>query len=444
MNSSMWSKAVKGAPVSLIIEIFKHRLFRGGVTYFFATIIGSAIPMLLLPVLTRYLTPMEYGTLAIFQVIVSLLVILIGIDTHAAVGVVYFQKSGNEIRSYIGNILLVIVACFVMFLFIAVFFHRHIAQTLNIPPYLIFISLFVAFFTAITNVGLMMWQVTHNSKFYALYQVSMSLFNALSSILLVVIFHMGLKGRIFGISSAAIVFGFISMYILFRNFRMNFKIKKEFIKDIFIFSLPLVPHEISGWIMSGTDKIFLNNFVGLKMTGIYSVGYQIGMILGLVTAAFNRAWGPYLFQALSTITYSKKIKIVKVTYLYFIVILLLAFLLSMVSPIIIQILVNKNFQASNEFVIWIALGAAAMGMYYMVVNYLFFVKKTHILALATFISALVNIGLNYSLIKMYGAMGAAKANAISSFFTFFLVWLLSAKYYPMPWFSWSKIKSIGA
>jgi Membrane protein involved in the export of O-antigen and teichoic acid len=427
-------------PVSLIIGIFKHKLFKGGATYFVSTVINSAISILLLPLLTRYLTPAEYGVLAMFQVIVSLLVIFIGIDMHAAVGVVYFQKSKDEIKSYIGNVLLVVCTCFVIFQCIAIFIHRHIAHTLNIPPYLIFMASTVAFFTVITSVSLTIWQVTHNSKYYALYQILMSLFNAFFSILLVVVCKMGLMGRVFGITLIAVVFGFISIYILLHNFKVQFKIKMVFIKDALMFSLPLIPHELSGWIMSAIDKVFLNNFNGLKVTGIYSVGYQIGMIIGLITASFNRAWSPYLFQMLSTITAAKKIKIVNFTYLYFVVILALSLLLGLASPFIIKFLLNKDFQASHEFVIWIALGAAATGMYYMVASYLLFARKTHILALTTLISALVNIGLNYFLIKAYGAMGAAKANTISCFFTFFLVWMLSAKFYPMPWFPHNKIK----
>lgn len=76
---------------------------------------------------------------------------------------------------------------------------------------------------------------------------------------------------------------------------------------------------------------------------------------------------------------------------------------------------------------------------FMVVNYIFYVKKTYILAWITFLSAAINIVLNYFLIRANGAIGAAQATAITFFVSFILTWILSAKVYNMPWLL--KIKS---
>jgi len=69
----------------------------------------------------------------------------------------------------------------------------------------------------------------------------------------------------------------------------------------------------------------------------------------------------------------------------------------------------------------------------MVVNYIFYVKKTYILAWVTFFSAGINIILNYFFIKANGAIGAAQATTITFFVQFIIVWILSAKVYKMPW-----------
>ena len=73
----------------------------------------------------------------------------------------------------------------------------------------------------------------------------------------------------------------------------------------------------------------------------------------------------------------------------------------------------------------------------MVVNYIFYVKKTYILAWVTFFSAGINIVLNYFFIKANGAIGASQATTITFFVQFVMVWILSSKVYKMPWKLWS-------
>jgi O-antigen/teichoic acid export membrane protein len=102
---------------------------------------------------------------------------------------------------------------------------------------------------------------------------------------------------------------------------------------------------------------------------------------------------------------------------------------------------GSKFIGASSYVIWIALGFAFNGMYMMVVNYIFYVKKTYILAWVTFSIALISILVNYLLIKNIGPIGAAYTFAGMNFVTFLSVWFLSNRVCPMPW-NLSTIKRI--
>jgi Na+-driven multidrug efflux pump len=69
----------------------------------------------------------------------------------------------------------------------------------------------------------------------------------------------------------------------------------------------------------------------------------------------------------------------------------------------------------------------------MVVNYIFFEEKTEYLAGVTFITAIINVGLNFLFINTYGAIGAAIATTITFFIKFVFVWYLSSRVHKMPW-----------
>ncbi|NLD97711.1 MAG: hypothetical protein GX635_11360 [Synergistaceae bacterium] len=129
----------------------------------------------------------------------------------------------------------------------------------------------------------------------------------------------------------------------------------------------------------------------------------------------------------------EKIKIVKFTYLYFFVIISVAVILGALAPFLMRVLVGVQFQGSSMYVIWIALGYAFDGMYYMVVNYIFYAEKTHLLAMVTLMGAIINIFFNYFFIRWNGAVGAAQATSLMYLLTFLFVWYLSSKVYLMPW-----------
>ncbi len=64
---------------------------------------------------------------------------------------------------------------------------------------------------------------------------------------------------------------------------------------------------------------------------------------------------------------------------------------------------GNDFAGAANFIMWIALGMSADGMNKMVVGYIYYEKKTYILAWVTFISGLLSVVLNYLFIKKNGA-----------------------------------------
>lgn len=88
---------------------------------------------------------------------------------------------------------------------------------------------------------------------------------------------------------------------------------------------------------------------------------------------------------------------------------------------------------NTSVVVWVLLGYAFLGMYKMVVNYLFYLKKTKVIAYCTFFAVLINFALNYVLINLNGIVGAAQATLISFVILLIVVFIYSNKHFPMPW-----------
>jgi len=417
----------------IIAELKNSVLFKNTFIYTLLQLVNKGIPFLLLPILTRYLTTDDYGMIATYNTFVGVLAIFIGLSMPGAVGVSYFQLKKEELQSYIGNVFNLLIVSTLMVILIVIVFQEYITTTYTIPMVWIYIAIFVALTQAITMVNLTLWRSQQRAKPFALYELSQTFFNIVISLLFVVEFKYGWEGRTTGAAMATIAFGLLSIFFIYKRGYAVLNYSIEYIKDILKFGIPLIPHQIALWMRTGVDILLITSIVGVSQTGLYSVGFTFGAVVGIFASAFNNAYSPYLFEKLKNITDEGKIKIVRFTYLYFIGIIIFAVVLSSLFALILPYFLGENFQNANQYIIWIALAYAFNGMYMMVVNYIFYVKKTHLLSMTTISMSIFHVILSYILIKTFGAIGAAYASIITFSITFILVWRISSKVYSMPW-----------
>ncbi|WP_313957059.1 lipopolysaccharide biosynthesis protein [Aliarcobacter butzleri] len=419
----------------------KKKLFKDSLIYILGDTLNKATLFLMLPILTRYLTPEDYGFVSVFTVLVSVLAVFTGLSIQGAINVNYFKYSKEELQVYIGNcVILLNISTLIVFIVIGLF-HPFILVSLSLTIEWLVIAIILAYGQFLTTINLILWIAEQKPKEYSLYQIAQTLIITVLTLLLVIVYDMSWQGQLIAITIGTLIFSFISFIFLIKRQYLNFCINKEHIIDALKFGVPLIPHALSGLMKTGADRMIIMGTLGAAITGIYSVGYQLGMVIGVLVAAFNKAWAPYLFRTLSNSpSLNDKVKIVQFSYLYFVSILIIAFLFSYISILLVPFLLGEEFVASSELIIYFAMAFAFDGMYYMVTNYLFFVKKTHILAYVTFITSLFHIVLLMYLIKVNGILGAAQASLISYGITFFSVWFLAHKYYPMPWLEVFKVK----
>lgn len=420
-------------------NIFKHKLIRNSFVYTSSSIITNAIPFLLLPVLTRYLTPTDYGIVATFEVLLAITLVFVNLNMNGAVGVNFFQIDKQELEIYIGNAVFILFTSFLLTFCIIFAVKTPFSNLIKLPQSWLPIIVVIALSQSVFTMALTLWQVEQKPLPYGIFQISQAVLNVTLSLILVVVLNWRWQGRLLGIIIASIIFGFIGLFVIYTRKYIKLTFNKAYIKDALFFGIPLIPHALGGWVRASIDRFFINSMVNVAETGIYTVGYQVGMMIGLLATSFNQAWSPFLFEKLKENNSAVKIRIVKFTYLYDAGIIVLALALSLVAPWFLELFVSKNYHSAYKYVFWIAMGYAANGMYFMVVNYIFYAKKTYILAWITFISAGINVILNYFLIKANGAIGAAQAMTVSFFVNFILTWILSAKVYNMPWRVWGYV-----
>lgn len=415
--------------------IFKNKFLKNAGIYTLSDIINKMVPFILLPVLTRYLTPEDYGIIAMFFVFTAILGIVMTLETNTSISVNFFKVSREKLKVYIANVLLIIAIATTITLVFIMIFHDWLTMVTAIPTEWLFLGVVVTLLQFITTINLVLWQSEQNPIPFGIYQIAQTIVNLTLSLILIIGFGMEWEGRLIAVVIASVVFGMMSFVFLIKRNYVKFKLNKEDIQDALKFGVPLLPHALSVWIKTGIDRVFLTMLVSASATGLYTVGFQIASVVTILTVAFNKAYAPYLFEKLIGISEEKKKGLVKHTYLYFLGLLVIAFSLSLVAPLLIDVFLGEEFKKSKEYVSWLAFAFAFFGMYSIVVNYVLFTKKTAYLSYVTISVSLFHALLSYMMISYNGSLGAAQATTITSFITFISVWWLSYRLYPMPWFN---------
>lgn len=412
------------------------KLFQTAGVYTLTGMVSSAIPFLLLPVFTQYLTPEDYGIVATFQILISFILPFVGLSIRGAISVKYYEKNSQDIAVFISNAIGVVFGLGCVAILLSYFFSDYLGNAVSFPNSNWLWSLaIIAVFQTISQVALALWQMQMKPIPYGIFQILQTISNISLSLLLVVSLSWGWKGRILAQIVVECAFGLVASIVLIKNGWIKIQAHKEYVLSILKFGIPLIPHALAGWAIMGIDRLFINKMVSVADSGKYAVGYQIAMILTLLEMAFNNAWVPWFYHNLGLESDKIKMKIVRITYLYEILIFLLAFLLALIGPWFITHFLGKEFHGSVHYIMWLAMGKAMYSMYFMSCNYLFYKKKTTWVASATTISAVVHIIAIYFLIKINGTIGAAQAGFISTTVLAIITWYFANKIYPMPWFN---------
>jgi O-antigen/teichoic acid export membrane protein len=423
----------------MLKKLLTSRLGKAAGVYTTGNALSSAVPVLLLPLFTRYMQPVEYGYVAMFQVLTMLAGPFVGLNLQSAITRQYVERDKEALAVYIGNCMLLFAASIVLVAVLFWLFPGTISAFALFPGDWLWSVLVYTSGLFVCRVILAIWQMQNRIFFYVTFQVTQTLLLVGLTGWLVMKDGRGWQGAVVAQTIAYGAFGLLALAVLGAGGWIRLRVRRADMKDALHYGVPLIPHLISAWVMTMTARLLISHRFGLGEVALYTVGYQIGMVMSLLLTSFNQAWVPWFFETLkNTETGSMqplptKLRIVKLTYAYNVVVVAMVAVVSLLAPFGMHIFLGAAYGGATRYVFWIATAFGFSGMYMMVTNYLFYAKKTHVLATATTTAALLNVGLTVAFLDRWGSLGAAAATAASFSLLYLVTWALSARVYPMPW-----------
>lgn len=417
----------------MIKTVLSGIFFRSVLLYAFSSALTSALPVILMPLLTRHLSTSDYGILGLLTMTITIFTAVTGLSVHGAVTRQFFENSKSHFSIYVGNCILILFGSTFFAAIVISLTYSIILEFVPVSLVWLFCALITASMQFLTLLRLIVWQVNYNAKRYFWLRVAQALFIVLVTVQLVVREDFGWRGSIIAQLIGTTVVGIFSLFSLLREGFVQFSFNWTYIKDALKFSLPLIPMEIGGVALATLDSFMISKLLSPADAGVYIAGAQIGTGLVLLTSAVNKAWVPWFFKSLKEDSDVTRLKIVKMTYLYAAFLVVVAAVFSFGAPGLVVFVLGPKYQAVKDLIPWITFGAVFQGMYFMACNYFYYVQRTHILSLLWVITGIFNVIILYFFILHLKLPGAAMGTMISYLFCFILTFIAAQKIQKMPW-----------
>jgi O-antigen/teichoic acid export membrane protein len=409
----------------------ESELTRPAAIYFLANVLSSAIPLLLLPVLTRILSPADFGLVAMFSTIQVFLFPVVGLGTKGFVTRQFFGQRG-EVPSYLTTCLVITAANATCLVVVFWFTRSALVEVTGLPVAWLFVAILAAAAQFVIALCLSFWQASGQAIRVGILEVLQAAMNAGLSLLLVVGARFGWEGRTTGQVAGILLAAALSLLLLARARHLGRPGLTQ-ARAALAFGLPLVPHGVAGATLVVADRLLIANLIDLEHAGLYTAAVQVALGIGLVIHAFNRAYTPWLYRELSGVdTEERRRWVVRQSYGYFVVLALLGFAVAAASPWI-AMLLGETFKASATLIPYLVAGIVMTGMYNVLAGYLMFSRRTGELSAITILSAALSVVASVLLIRLNGLAGAAQAFVLTQAVLLLMTWWRAHRAYPMPW-----------
>lgn len=390
------------------------RLGRHSAIYAIAGTLQRGTAFVLLPLYTHVLTPAEYGTIAIITALNGVLVILLPLALHGAIMRFYFEyrSQPETLREFWGTILVFMVLCCALFgglllAFGAPIFGALLGDVAFWPFVVIGIGTSMAqpFFQIVQTI----YQAREQPIRFATVSIGHFLATLSLTIMLVVWWRWGAAGPLAAMLFSSCIFAVAGLVALRRDFKLCLRV--DFLKIVLPYVLPQIPHGLAASLLTATDKFLLNGMVSLAAAGVYGVAALFSMAVDLICHSANRAYSPLAMRVLQSRDPAQLAELKEAGTALVVLFVIIGSTLAIFANEIVGIVVSSpEFAGAAAFVPFLAFAGVATGIYYVLINILFFDRRaTKYIPLGTAVGAACSIGFNFVMIGAFGAMGAAIA-----------------------------------
>lgn len=399
-------------------------LIQNTIIIFIGKISTQFISFFLLPLYTAYIDTSEYGYVDLITTYVSLLItlVILQLDMAAFRFLIDYRDSDKGKKKVISNIFICVTILTLIFTLIYIVVANYLLEIQHM-----WLVLLIIVANILSSVLLQIARGLGKNVDYSISSIVGGITTIILNIVLIVKFRLGGLGLLVSMLVSNLA---ISLYLTvrlkpFRMIRLRY-IDKNMTKELVKYSAPLVPHQISMWIISVSDRTIISAVLGTAANGIYSIANKFSIILNSIYNVFYLAWleqAPLHYNdddrdSYFSLIINNGIKIFGTGCLLIITIL----------PIIFNILINQNYAEAYNQIPILLVGTLFSIMVGMTGVVYVSEKRTKEIAKTSVATSIINVLVNVLLIKQLGLYAASISTLIAYFGMAIYRWFDIKKY----------------
>lgn len=383
-------------------------LIKDTIVFGLGSIGSKVILFLLVPLYTNYMSKDEYGIADLVFTVGQLIIPFVSLVIFDSV--IRFGLSKYEKRE---NVLLVglVVGIFSSLLTLL------LTPLFSIYPALAewrwYLSVYVIV-SIFNSIELNYLKAKNLNKLFASLSVFQTAILACLNIYYLIFAKKGIQGYLLStiISTLLIVIIAFILGRLFEDLKKS-ELKPRLMKEMLMYSSPLIFNNVSWWIIHSSDKVMLEAMVSATALGVYTVAAKIPSLINVGVSVFQQAWGISTVKEIENDNDTNYYSTV-FSYLLCFTAFLCVFFVAIIK-LFMHYYVGESFQDAWKFVPLLLVSAVfgSIAAYY---GSLYgALKKSVNNMITTLIAALANLIFNFVLIRTISVWGAVIATAISYF-----------------------------
>ena len=410
------------------------KAFRLGRTYLFGNIAQRASSIILIPLYTSYLNPKDFGILALMGITIDLLSRMVNEPIGSALGRYYYKPdylSKNRILLF--NLFLLLCLQTIALALVYWYFAKIICLILLSSEELLSLVQLYGFILILTPVStylLFFTRLREKAGFYVVISLIKLFLSAGLTIYLLVFVNQGVLSIIYGNILGLAFISLVCIPLLIQH--ADFKVSTSVIKEPLKFGYPMLLAGYSNFFIQLGDRYVLRIFTSVANVGLYSFGYKIGQLIEMILVTpISEAFTPTIRKLESDPDIQKRFLSNSATICYLIG-TYICLIMSLFSKEIVMVLArNPKFWPCWTIIPIVSFAYVQHALSSFLGWGMAMKNKPYHISGIMFISALVNLTLNFILIPIWGFMGAAIATLLSYFVWNSLKMYYSAKFYQL-------------
>ena len=388
----------------------KKELMKNTIIIFCGKVCTQLISFFLLPLYTGYLATKDYGIVDLITTYVTLLVPIITLELEMSIFRYLVDSRGREkeTKKLMSNnfyVLLIALLVFSILYIVVTSFWKFDFR------WLILIDIIICTFS---GNFLQISRGMGRTLDYSISCLITGAFTIVSNIFLIAVLRLGAVGMI---TSMALANGLGALYLFVRlklYKLINFKlVDKKLIKEMYRYSIPLVPNGISWWIVNVSDRSIISFVLGTASNGLYAVSNKFPTILSSLLGVFNLSWSESAALHINSPDRDEFFSDISNTVTKLFTCLGVGMIACM--PFVFPLLINSKYNGAFNQIPILVLGAV-FNVVVCLYSAVYIAKKmTKQVASVSIIGAIINIVFNVLLIKKIGLYAASISTAVSYF-----------------------------